>query len=317
MKKTMYTSILLSLLMLILPLTVIGSTGSETKTDAPILETVAPAAVKEFKILDTETEKITTLSCEDYIFGVLAAEMPALFEEEALKAQAVAAYTFARYKAEQNKDNAYDLTADFTTDQAFITKEKAVEKWGENAAAYTKKLEDVVKSVSLLRITYKGETINAVYHAASNGKTASSEEVWGKALPYLKSVESVGDTKYEHYRVEKKFTAAELKTLLAEKLEFEGDSPFGKIEKTESGLVKTIEICGKAISGNEVRSLLDLRSTTFEVSSCEDGFIFTTYGYGHGVGLSQHGANHLAKEGKTFKEILLHYYSGCKIEKEK
>ena len=272
-----------------------------------------------FRVLDKDSGTVTKMTAEEYIFGVLAAEMPALYDEEALKAQAVAAYTFALNRQTENADKDYDITTDMGTDQSFITEEKAREKWGDKADEYCDKLKGAVKEVENFAVTYDGKPILAVYHAISSGKTEDCENVWGKAYPYLKSVASPGDSLAPDYISKAVFSADDLRDKLSKTVELSGEPQdyFGKTERTASGTVKSIEVCGSDLSGGEIRSALSLKSSDFEVLYKDGEFVFTVYGYGHGVGMSQYGADCMAKQGSDFKEILLHYYRGCRVEKLK
>lgn len=170
---------------------------------------------------------LTEISADDYIFGVVAAEMPALYETEALKAQAVAAYTFACVKKAENAGKSYDLTSDPAVDQSFITREKAKEKWGDKADEYSAKIENAVKSVKDYMITCGGTPILAVYHAISSGKTEDCKEVWGKDIPYLKPVSSEGDKLAPSYLSSAEFTAEVLKQKLSEDIDFTAIPPPG------------------------------------------------------------------------------------------
>ena len=317
MKKVFCCSLFVLATMLILPLSVMNKPDNAAAIPTSVSADISADdsyTADTFRISDGET--VTEMTAEEYIFGVLAAEMPALYHEEALKAQAVAAYTFACYRRTENSDKAYDLTTDFNTDQSFITEEKAREKWGDKAEEYSSKLKDAVKEAENLAITYDGKPILAVYHAISSGKTEDCKNVWGSDYPYLNAVASPFDTLAPDYISKAVFSADEVKSKLSEKVAVSGEASgyFGKTERTASGTVKSIEVCGTNLSGTEIRTLFSLRSSNFEVS-CKDGeFTFTVYGYGHGVGMSQYGADYMAKQGSDFKEILLHYYSGCKVE---
>ena len=250
------------------------------------------------RVLDKESGTVTEMTPEEYIFGVLAAEMPALYDKEALKAQAVAAYTFALNRQTENADKDYDITTDMGTDQSFITEEKAREKWGDKADEYCDKLKGAVKEVENFAVTYDGKPILAVYHAISSGKTEDCENVWGKAYPYLKSVASPGDSLAPDYISKAVFSADDLRDKLSKTIELSGEPQdyFGKTERTASGTVKSIEVCGSDLSGGEIRSALSLKSSDFEVLYKDGEFVFTVYGYGHGVGMSQFGANTMAKQ---------------------
>lgn len=319
MKKIMFLAVFLSAVMLLLPL------GVMTERSAVLVSAAAnteiPDAKKSisetFLVCNNENGSITEMKAEDYIFGVVAAEMPALYEEEALKAQAIAAFTFACRRKAENEGKEYDITNDHTTDQSFITEEAACEKWGEKADEYTNKIKTAINEVIGYMITYDNKPIVAVYHAISSGKTEDAKDIWGEEYPYLKPVSSEGDKLAKDYITEVSFTADELKEKLASDIELSGDAAnyFGEISRTDSGVVKEISVCGKTLKGARIRTLLDLRSSNFEVKFNDEKFVFSVYGYGHGVGMSQNGANYMAKQGSDFKEILTHYYKGCKVEK--
>ncbi len=320
MKKMMFISIIITVIMVVCPFTVMKE--AEILPTTAVIPDSKPdeiTASDSFRVSNTETGETEIISSKEYIFSVVAAEMPALYESEALKAQAVAAYTFACRRKAENSEKTYDITTDSNTDQGFISRVDAMKRWGEKAEEYAKKIDDAVEATEDLMITYKGQPISAVYHAISSGKTESCENVWGEALPYLKSVVSEGDRLSPDYITEVTFSADQLKDKLSEITDFSGkeESYFGKSSTTASKTVKEISICNQKITGAKIRSLLNLRSSAFEVKYTDGQFIFTVYGYGHGVGMSQYGANYMAKQGYTFKEILSHYYIDCKIEKVK
>lgn len=260
---------------------------------------------------------VNEYSIEDYVFGVVAAEMPALYEPEALKAQAVAAYTFALYRKSGNSDENYDITADGQTAQCFISHEEAMTRWGEKAEEYIKKLNDCITSVQGEVLTYEGKPIFAAYHAISSGITNSCKDVWGDDLPYLKSVNSPGDTLAEGFLSEVKLTSKELQEKLTDIAAPSGEPQnyFNAIHTTDNGYVTNLTYCGKEISGSKLRDLLNLRSCCFTISFSDDVFTFSVKGYGHGVGMSQNGSNYMAKQGSKYDEILLHYYKGATLQK--
>ena len=307
--------------LLLLPLCIIKpDTKAATPTKAAVKTAVKEKKTdKVFRVLNKSDNTVTEYAVSDYIFGVVAAEMPALYEKEALKAQAVAAYTYALNKLNQNKDLNYDITNDFNVDQSFITVETAKERWGENADEYTEKIKTAINEVEGLAITYKSEPINAVYHAVSSGKTESCKDIWGKDLPYLQSVSSEDDKLAQNYISEAVFSSEEIKEKLGEQVDFKGECEnwFKESERTIAGSVKFITVCDEKISGSKIRSALNLRSSNFDVKYSDGNFTFLTYGYGHGVGMSQNGANCMAKQGSDYKEILLHYYTNCKIKRIK
>lgn len=261
---------------------------------------------------------VSEFSTKDYVFGVVAAEMPALYHEEALKAQAVAAYTFACYKMNGGTEGDYDISADPNIAQSFITREQANERWGEKAEEYTKKIDSCIEAVSGQLLTYENAPIFAAYHAISSGSTNSCSDVWGKDLPYLKSRDSFGDTLANGYLSELTLTAEEISQQLksfADSNGTEAKDYFKDRVVTDNGYVKSITYCGKKLTGSEIAKALDLRSSNFEVSFNENNFTFKVKGYGHGVGLSQTGADYMAKGGSSYQEIVLHYYKGATLKK--
>ncbi len=313
MKKIFLLSLIILAVLLILPLSAIKTSPNQTLSNS-VVETAAPIKTKSaenFKVLISATNTITELSAKDYLFGVLAAEMPVLYEEEALKAQAVCAYTFALKRKADNKDNDYDITDDFKTDQAFISKESAIEKWGEKAEEYAAKLEKVINETENLKLTYKGEIILAVYHAISYGTTESAKNIWGKDYPYLQAVSSTGDKLSPKYITTAEFDPESIKQIL------QSETPtcaFTDFVRSEQGTVLSVKLNGKEYTGSKIRELFNLKSANFTAEQTDGKLIFTVYGYGHAVGLSQNGANYMAQQGSNFKEILTHYYKDVKIE---
>ncbi len=258
---------------------------------------------------------IVTMTATEYICGVVAAEMPALYESEALKAQAVAAYTYAYRKRAANKDAEYHLTSSPLTDQCFGDEQARREKWGDKFEEYEQKIKAAVEEVCGQLITYGGEPIFAAYHAMSSGVTETAENIWGGSQPYLCSVESEWDKSAENYKTEATVTPDELKTKLELPNLPESVTDWViECKRSEAGTVLEFKLCENVFTGTEVREALELRSPNFEISYSDGNYIFTVYGSGHGVGMSQNGANEMAKEGKTYREILLWYYSGCEIE---
>lgn len=175
-----------------------------------------------FRVCDMQTDTVSVMTADEYIFGVLAAEMPALYENEALKAQAVAAYTLACRRRADNKDKSYDITTDYTVDQSYITRSEAKKRWGDKYDEYSKKLEKAVGDVKNFAVTYNGEPITAVYHAISSGKTEDSRDIWGGELPYLKAVSSPGDKLSPDYASEVSVSAEELKRKLGSECTLSG-----------------------------------------------------------------------------------------------
>ncbi len=264
------------------------------------------------RLLDEKENKITEVSLEDYIVGVVASEMPAYFEVEALKAQAVAARTYALYKKNARQELNYDLIIG-TKDQAYKDNKTLLSQWGINFFPNYLKIRDAVKETQGEVVTYNGEIINAFYFSMSNGYTENSELVFKEDLPYLNSVESKWDNdSLNNYEFTKNISKEEF----CSSLEIPCDIiNIENIERTSTNRVNTITINEKTWKGTEVRTKLGLRSTDFTIDIKENEISITTKGYGHGVGMSQYGANGMAKENYKYDEILEHYYQNTKIQK--
>lgn len=249
---------------------------------------------------------------EEYIKGVVAAEMPALFEKEALKAQAVSARTYAIRK--RNETNRTDIPYDIG--QAYITVEQMKQKWGEHFDEYYNRISEAVEQTKGQIMVYDNEPILAVFHAESAGKTESAENVWQQQIPYLKSVDSSLDENAPDFEKSVSFTYDEFIKRFDNRY---GDIALSSqklpqqikiLSYTPAGYVQQIQIGNQTFTGREVRETLNLRSSNFTVQSQNNNIVFTTKGYGHGAGMSQYGAQFMAKEGKTYQQILQHYYTG-------
>ena len=295
------------LIILIILLSLIAIKSSPKKTASFNNDEKTKEEKKEpFKInvVNKKTGEIINLDLENYIIGVVAGEMPASFDVEALKAQAIASRTYALYKIKNNKT----LTTDIST-QVYITNEDMQNKWKENYNLYYEKIKNAVLETKDLVITYNGDLISSYYFAMSNGKTEDSKLVFGTDVEYLKSVES-------NENIETKKTISMSKSDFCTKLSIDcQDIVIKNEEKTSSGRIQSIVINNKIFKGTEIRTLLGLRSTDFNISLDENNIIITTNGYGHGVGMCQYGANALAKSGYNYEEILKHYYQNTNITK--
>ncbi len=316
--KSVYiiTMLVTAILMLTLPLCAKNSINNLPVSALPLTEIEQNATKETVKVRLTQTGETVTLSAEDYIFGVVAAEMPALYENEALKAQAVAAYTYYLNKKESYAAEEFNITDDYTTDQSFITVSAAREKWGGGADEYENKIRKAVKSVLGKRVLYNGAPANTVYHAISFGITENCADVWGNELAYLTSVDSSWDKLEKNYLSEKTLTSDELRDAVASVATITNleESCITDVVRTAAGGVKSLNVAGVSISGADFRKLLSLRSANFEVTFNSGSYTFTTKGYGHSLGMSQYGAHYLAMQGKSYKEILQHYYKGCEVE---
>ena len=273
-------------------------------------------------LLHTKTGELENLPIDEYLYGVVSAEMPASYDIEALKAQAVVArtYTIFQIKNSKGKHEEADMCDDFNCCQAWISKEDRLNRWSIDEK--DSNWEKIVNSVNMTQgkiITFNGEPIDAFFHSNSGGTTETANNVWGGSnLPYLQSVQTSGEEGYNGYNSEAEFSNEELINIIKKKhpgieIKFEDEDSIKIIEYTQSGRVKTIKFGNVQIAGTEARTLFGLKSTNFSIEKNEGKIKFIVTGYGHGVGMSQTGADSLAKQGKTYEEIIKHFYTGVEI----
>lgn len=272
------------------------------------------------RVLDGET--VLEMDLGEYLVGVVRAEMPASFQPEALKAQAVAARTYTLYKLRTggNHGDTADICTDSTCCQAYLAEGQARTNWGEDADVNEKKVEAAVAETDGQVILYGGMPILAVFHSSSAGLTRAAGEVWLNDLPYLQAVPSPepSDAIPNYYsRVE--FTAEEFRQrILAAfpEAELSGgvESWLGDAAVDSAGSVATLSVGGVKVKGSGLRSALGLRSACFTWEVQDGKLVFFVTGYGHGVGMSQYGANAMAEQGADYREILTHYYTGVTVE---
>lgn len=276
---------------------------------------------KTIKLLHKDTNKIEEIKLDEYIKNVVSAEMPANFEKEALKAQAIVARTYTIYRIENSKKHEEaDICDKADCCQAWISKDDRINKWDEDKRTeYWNKIEKAVYETEGKIITYNGKVINAFFHSNSGGKTEIPVYVWGgDNYPYLKVVETSGEENYIQYKSEVEFTKNQFIEKIKEKhpdfeINFEDIDCIKIVNINDSNRITSIKIGNLTLSGVEVRSLLGLKSTNFTFEITDEIIKFTVIGYGHGVGMSQTGANSLAKEGKTAEEIIKHFYQNVEI----
>ncbi len=296
-----------------------ASKNSEITSDVSVVfDEVSPPDDGSISVFLSESEESVQLEMRDYVIGVVAAEMPASYDSEALKAQALVAVTYAEYiKLHGENVNGADVTNDSTQHQGYLTKEQMQEKWGDAYDEFYTKIEAAVDAVSGKKITYKDEVIMPAYHAISCGQTQSAKSVWGKEIPYLQSVDSEWDKDSGRFESTVTVSVNELKEIMKNynNADFDADEEsLIQIKKSaKDGTVEKIEVCSVGMTGGEARKLFSLRSSAFDAEYSDGEFVFTSYGYGHGVGMSQNGANQMAKDGCDYKEIINHYYTGVEI----
>ena len=255
---------------------------------------------------------VENLDLEEYLIGVVSAEVPVSFEMEAIKAQAVAARTYALKRIQNSKESNYDVTDD-TSSQVYQSDEQLKNKWKDKYEEYRNKIKEAVDKTNGEYLTYNDEIIYAFFFSTSNDKTENNKDVFGQDLPYLRVVDSSFDqSETSGFVVTKTFNLNEF----CQKLGISSNNIEIKDKVlTDSGRVKNITINDKKFKGTEVRTKLSLRSTDFTIQQNNNEIKITTKGFGHGVGMSQYGANALAKQKKTYDEILKYYYQGTNIKK--
>lgn len=326
----LFVTVLVSL-MVILPTALVsmgGKAGGEKGTQQnrkPLL-----SEGPNIRVYLTEEKKVVDVPLEAYIRGVVAAEMPAEFHMEALKAQALAARTYIVDRLERGNFSdmkAWGETADsaHVTDtvqhQAYKTDEQLRAMWQEEYPSFAEKVDEAVRTTQGQVILFEGKPIYAAFFSTSNGRTENAEDYFEESYPYLKSVDSAWDAQSPKFADEKKMNVSSLIEKLEEKtgknIAVSASAGEGWIEvkeRTDGDRVAAVRIGDQEFTGREVREALELSSSDFEWSLDGDAIVFQTKGYGHGVGMSQWGANLMAKEGKTAEEIIRHYYQGVDID---
>ena len=274
------------------------------------------------KLLHQSSNQVEDLNIDEYLYGVVSSEMPASFEIEALKAQAIVARTYTIYQIVNNgyrHENA-DICDDSNCCQAWISKDERLAKWPtEEAESNWSKIVEAVDSTKGKVVAYNGQPINAFFHANSGGITESSLNIWGGIdYPYLKSVETAGEEGYTQYSSQIVLNQQELLRKIQAQyddciIDFSQKDCIQILEYTTSGRIKTIKFGNKEIAGTEARTLLGLKSTNFTFSIDEENITFSVTGYGHGVGMSQTGADVLAKLGSNYEAIIKHFYTDVEI----
>ena len=309
MRKNLLLYIIVLILIPIFVVSIIYKSLDNEKLDNDIKKTTSKEISSSITIKINKNNEIKELDLEGYIIGVVAGEMPASFEMEALKAQAVTSRTYAMYKINNTKEN-YDIETT-VDDQVYITTDEMKEKWGNDYELYYNKIKDAVYSTQNLVMKKDNKIFKSYYFAMSNGTTADSSTVFGESTTTT-SVESPWDNEsLNKFLVTTDFTSTEIRNKLNLK------EPLTNIEiisRDKTNRVEKIKVNNKTYTGIEFRQLLSLRSTDFTISKIENTYSITTKGYGHGVGMSQYGANGMAKENYTYDEILKYYYQDIEIE---
>ena len=298
-----------------------GGPAAEPEPAAP--ETAAVHHDRDVTLTIQDGDTTEQMTLERYLTGVVRGEMPASFEMEALRAQAAAERSYVYYQLAAGRKDAHpdaDFCTDHTCCSAYLSETAAREKWGGDFAPWNTRVEQAVSDTDGQVVLYNGRPILAVFHSSSAGRTAAAGDVWSGDLPYLVSVDSPeGEETVPNYYSTVTFTAAEAKEKLLTahpelKLSGTPDRWFGAAAENGSGRVETVSVGGTDIEGTELRRIFGLRSASFDLEMGGGKAVFYVTGYGHGVGMSQYGANQMAKEGADYREILTHYYTGVTVE---
>lgn len=323
MKKTIFIIIAIILITIILPLIIICNTSGFYIV--PKNKTAEITNTETIKVYIKSKDVVEEMPVEDYIVGVVAAEVPASFETEAIKAQAVAARSYLmshinsyRTKGIPENHKGADACTDYTHCQAWLSEAERKASWSSDAADENwEKIKNAVAATQGEVMRYDGEIINAVFHSTSSGKTENAVDVWGSDVPYLKSVNSEGDKKSPKYSSDVDISVDEYKNTIAANITGIDWTKglYSDIVRSDAGGIVTMKVGGAEIKGSKLRSMFGIRSTNVELSEKDGRIYMRVLGYGHGVGMSQYGANYLAGEGKGYKEILKTYYTGVEIVK--
>lgn len=312
--------------MLLIPAAAAGKilereSASDLAAEFPLFE---QETVLSYKVLRTETDTVEVIPLREYLIGAAAAELPAVYEPEAMKAQIVASHTYAERMHRQHAAHpdpalrGADFSDDSTKYQAFYSTEDLQQLYGLSFSKYYKKWEAAADAAGDLLLCKDGEPIVAAFHAVSGGQTENAADIWGQALPCLTAVPSPQDSSAPHFEDTTDFPADELRALLTAAhpeivLPEDPAQWLSVLDTTASGTVLNVQAGSIRMTGQKLRELLNLRSACINITYTNNSFRFITKGFGHGVGMSQYGANEMALAGSSFTEILLHYYPGAEI----
>ncbi len=320
--------LLLFFVIIVLPAVAVRSCRRVAPPPPPAIDRapiISPAGEITVRVFRDDLQETVAMPLEEYLVGVVAAEMPAAFAKEALKAQAVVART---YTANQMKifggpgclhHPGDDICTVAGHCQAYETEEESLGKWkASEAAANYNKIREAVRETAGLVIVYQGNLTDAVFHSTCGGHTENSENVWSAALPYLRGVpcgfcDGTRWSETEHVFTSARFARAMLPYVTAVPVSVAGHALLSSPERTATGRVLTLRVAGETVRGRDFRSALGLPSTNFTWHQDSEKVVFKCRGYGHGVGLCQYGADGQARAGRTFVEIIAHYYTGTRV----
>lgn len=307
--------LLLLACMVLIPLFSLGGTGSRESGSSG---RAAPAG-KYFRIMDTSSGTVLRVGDEEFLPAAVASEMSPEAPAEALKAQAVAAYTYySRLRSLAAGRGDSDFSADTASASVYQTEEQLRGRWGDSYEKYMSAVRDAAQAVAGQTLTCGGELADTTYFAISSGRTENAQDVWGGSLPYLVSVASPQDAFAGGYQTQAVFSESDFRSRVlsaAPEADFSGDpaSWVGEADRSAAGTVKTIAAGGAVLTGAQMRTAFGLRSANFTITRADSAFTFTVLGFGHGVGMSQAGAEAMAREGTDYRGILAWYYPGTEL----
>ncbi len=326
MKNLIIMTLILFLIMVFFPLITLINTDENSvdtttvhteaqKTSESISTDKEPVTAETVSLLLSSTGELTEMTAEEYVYGAVCAEMPASFHREALKAQAVASYTYMKWLKENADNPSADISDNSAVHQAYITESELKEKWGKSYGIYSEKVKEAVKEVMYEYLVYDNETAMTVFHGLSPGRTANSSDVWGNDIAYLRSVTAPGDKLSPDITTEVVLTAEEFVKAFDGAEAKNTDSIFKSIKTSEDGFITEITYKKQNLSPTDLRSAYNLKSPFFKAEKKKEGILLTVYGKGHGVGMSQNSADYMARQGSTYEEILAHFYKGTVLKR--
>lgn len=316
MKLYLILTSIVCLILLLFPLgcvTIKNQYTDNTKSTETTVYQSSKNKDESVSVFVVSADKTVDLKVYDYLVGAVAAEMPASFQSEALKAQAVACYSYMMW-LKNNSDNAeYDITSDPSVHQGYLTEDEMKEKWGDKYEFYHKKISDAVSAVQGQYLTYEGEAILALFHAISPGTTQESSDVWESPLPYIKSKPAPGDSLSPDFDCVVTVPCRKIREIFEISDDVKDSELVDIFSLSDSSFIKEIALGNKSVSAGDLASELGLNSPYFTAEYKEENYIFKVKGKGHGLGMSQYSADYMARQGSSYEEILTHFYSGVKL----
>lgn len=329
MKRAVIFAVIIAIMMLTVPAAMCGKHTSGDTTSGDVTTPSVPSdktpnsnttkSDEKIRVWFPEEKKTVETDLRSYLICATAGEMPAAYEPEALRAQALAAATLVRRLIREGNvidgsDGAV-IAADPGTNQAYMSEDEMQKRWGDDYEKWHSRIADAVDAVIDYEIVYNGEPILAAFHAISSGTTENAENVWGKSIPYLTEVESAGDKLAPNYASSVTVSEGELKSALGIESDKSGAELIKDTRYTSAGTLTSVDIGGKNFTGAELRKAFSLRSGNIKFETADGNITLSVVGYGHGIGMSQYGADYYARQGCTWREIIAHYYPGTEIKK--